>query len=96
MDKLREFLSSKIPDWILISLLVIALLLIYSSVYTNDYLMNDELSEIGTNKDLFDRVRNLYFVSGRGLVGIPNVLIYRLIGFQHLWVLAFRFIHLCL
>jgi len=69
-----------IPDWVWIVLLAVLLLLIYFSVFTSDYLINDELDEIGSLRPIGARVVDTYFRFGRGLFSIPVGLLYNFAG----------------
>ena len=71
-----------LPDWMWIALLAALLLLIYFSVFTSDYLMNDELDEIGSLRPIGARVFDTYFRFGRGLFSIPVGWLYNFGGFD--------------
>ena len=82
MQKRTDQNRFHIPDWLWITVLVVLLFLMYFSVFTSDYLMNDELDEIGSLRLIGARVIDTYFRMGRGLFSIPVGLLYNFAGFD--------------
>lgn len=80
-----------IPDWAWLALLAALLLLIYFSVFTSDYLMNDELDEIGSLRPIGARVVDTYFRFGRGLFSIPVGWLYNFARFDPARIQLVRF-----
>lgn len=84
-----------IPVWSLFIILTAGLFLMYSSSFTTDYLMNDELSIIGQKSDpmlvsIFD-----FFRTGRPFAGISRTLAFNYAELDPGRIQHIRFLNIC-
>lgn len=83
--------STFLPIWGISLVLLVVLYLMYSSSFTSDYLMNDELYFVGQNPR--PEVVNHFFKYGRSLFGIYQSLIYNFVGYSPFKIQFVRFIN---
>ena len=80
--------------WVLPTLLVAALALMYGPGVTTDYLMNDEMHHIGHEYQVWQQVELQFYGYGRALWGLLTWLVYSFVGYDTLRIQFVRFVSL--
>jgi len=85
--------SISLPIWGVALVLAALLYLMYSSSFTFEYLMMDEVDKIGRSRNLLDLAYRNYFRNGRFLHGIYKALVFNFAGYDPLKVQFVRFVN---
>jgi hypothetical protein len=91
--KASFFESVKVPSWITFVVLFAALFLMYSSSFTTDYLMNDELALIGQKADPMQMAIQDFYRFGRPVWGFFRTLIFNFSEYNPIRVQHMRFVN---
>lgn len=84
-----------IPVWSLFILLASVIILMYSSSFTTDYLMNDEISIIGQKSDPMLVSIIDFFRTGRPFAGMFRTIVFNFTGLNPVRVQHIRFLNVC-
>jgi len=93
MNNEKTNLQNSIPSWLALSALFVVFYLMYAPSFTFDYLMNDELYNVGLDRNPLRHAIGQFFFSGRYLWGIFNALVFNYAGYDTIKIQFVRFLN---